>query len=241
MSEGTALSPIRSMHLKDAAYLAIRNAITTLELEPGRAISENMLVKQLGVSKTPIRAALGRLEAEGMVATVPFKGTFVRAVDDRDARGLIELRVALETAAVRAACIRATDKELAELQDLARRASMDEAAGEHESALRDIGDFHDRLVLLSGNVWLESAFVSISGPLARIRALAGTQDGSIDTSSSEHLDVVEALVRRDAEAAVMLIETHLNRVLDLFQRSRDVERPSANESAVNNLTRIQSL
>ena len=117
---------------------------------------------------------------------------------------------------------------------------MDEAAGEHESALRYIGDFHDRLVFLSGNVWLESAFVAISGPLARIRALAGTQDGSIDASSSEHLDIVEALVRRDAESAVLLIETHLTRVLDLFQRSYDSELPLASDSAANSLTRIQS-
>ena len=225
MSQSTGLSPISSMHLKDAAYLAIRDAITTLELEPGRAISENMLVKQLGVSKTPIRAALGRLEAEGMVATIPFKGTFVRAVDDRDARGLFELRIALESAAVRATCIRATDDELADLRDVAYQASMEEAVGEHESALRGIGDFHDRLVFLSGNVWLEAAYVAISGPLVRIRALSGDQPSSIDTSSSEHVDIVEALVRRDAESAVSLIEIHLNRVRDLYQESYDSKLP----------------
>jgi len=218
VSEDTGLSPISSVHLKDAAYLAIRDAITTLELEPGRAISENMLVKRLGVSKTPIRAALGRLEAEGMVATVPFKGTFVRAVDDRDARGLIELRRALETAAVRAVCNYATDDELAELEEVACQASMDEAAGEHESALRDLGDFHHRLVLLAGNAWLEAAYLAISGPLARIRVLSGDQSSSIDASSSEHADIVKALVRRDDKSAVGLIEAHLDRVLELFEK-----------------------
>ena len=221
MSQSTSLSPISSTHLKEAAYLAIRDAITTLELEPGRAISENMLVKKLGVSKTPIRAALGRLEAEGMVVTIPFKGTFVRAVDDLDTRGLFELRIALESAAVRAVCVRATDDELAGLRDVAYQASMEEAVGEHESALRGIGDFHDRLVFLSGNVWLEAAYVAISGPLARIRVLSSGQPSSIDTSSSEHVELVEALVRRDADSAVLLIETHLNRVRDLYQKSYD--------------------
>jgi len=221
VSQSMSLSPIVSIHLKDAAYVAIRDAITTLELEPGLAISENKLVKQLGVSKTPIRAALGRLEAEGMVVTVPFKGTFVRAADDGDARGLFELRIALESAAVRAVCIRATDDELADLRDVAYQASMEEAAGEHESALRGIGDFHDRLVLLSGNVWLEAAYIAVSAPLARIRVLSGDQSSRIDESSSEHVDIVKALVGRDAESAVSLIETHLNRVLDLYQESYD--------------------
>jgi DNA-binding GntR family transcriptional regulator len=77
MSEGKGLSRISSGHLKDAAYESLREAITNLDLAPGQAISENMLVKQLGVSKMPIRAALGRLEAEGMVETIPFKGTCV--------------------------------------------------------------------------------------------------------------------------------------------------------------------
>jgi|TARA_B110000263_G_scaffold222424_1_gene211491 DNA-binding GntR family transcriptional regulator len=221
VSQNTELSPIVSIQLKDAAYLAIRSAITNLELEPGLAISENMLVKQLGVSKTPIRAALGRLEAEGMVVTIPFKGTFVREADDRDAQGLFELRIALESAAVRAVCIGATDDELAGLLDVAYQASMEEAVGEHDSALLGIGDFHDRLVALSGNVWLEAAYVAISGPLARIRMLSGDQASSIEMSSSEHVHLVAALVARDGEFAVSLIETHLNRVRDLYQSCCD--------------------
>ncbi len=221
MSRSMGLSPISSVHLKDAAYLAIRDAITSLDLEPGRAISENMLVKQLGVSKTPIRAALGRLEAEGLVVTVPFRGTFVRTADDRDARGLTDLRIALESAAVRAVCVSATDEELAGLQDVAYQARMEEAFGEHESALRGIGDFHDRLVSLAGNEWLEAAYMAISGPIARIRVLSGDRSSSIDASSSEHVDIVKALVSRDADCAVSLIETHLNRVHELYQISYD--------------------
>ena len=225
MSDGMGLSRITSVHLKDAAYEALREAITNLDLAPGQAISENMLVQQFGVSKTPIRAALGRLEAEGMVETIPFRGTFVSSVGEEDAADLIELRIALEVTAVKAACTRGTDEQIGEMLEVARRASLDEAAGEHQSALRDIGDFHDRLVRLSGNARLVSAFSALTSPLMRIRALSGAQPSSIEQSSYEHAQIIEALVARDAERAADLVTAHLRRVLDLYRKSLDVEPP----------------
>ncbi len=223
MSEKQGLAPIKSVHLKDVAYEALHSAITNLDLMPGQAISENMLVEQLGVSKTPIRAALGRLEAEGMVETVPFKGTFVSSVDDEDARDLIELRTALEVASATAACERATDEQLEELRQFARTAYRQEAAGEHESALNDIGEFHDRLVRLSGNARLESAYSALKGPIKRIRALSGAEPDSINASSGDHEKIVEAVAARDAELSALLVKEHLHRVLDLYLKSREVD------------------
>lgn len=223
MSDSKSLSPISSVHLKDAAYEALRDAITNLDLAPGQAISEKMLARKLGVSKTPIRAALGRLEAEGMVETIPFKGTFVSSVGEKDAADLIELRIALEVTAVKAACTRSTDEQIGELLEVARRASLDEAAGRSQSALRSIGDFHDRLVRLSGNARLVSAFSALASPLMRIRALSGAQPSSIEQSSYEHAQIIAALADRDAERAADLVTAHLRRVLDLYRRSLDVE------------------
>ncbi len=220
MSEGQGLARITSVHLKDAAYDALFNAIATLDLAPGQAISENMLVAELGVSKTPIRAALGRLEAEGLVETTPFKGTFVCPIDEGDAEDLIELRVVLEVAAVEAACKRASDQEINELMDVARQAGLDEADGAHGLALREIGDFHERLVQMSGNRRLTEAFAALTGPLMRVRALSGAQPDSIEESSKEHAMIVEALAARDQETASALTRDHLLRVLDLYRRSR---------------------
>lgn len=227
MNEKQRLAPIKSVHLKDVAYEALHRAITNLDLMPGQAISENMLVEQLGVSKTPIRAALGRLEAEGMVETVPFKGTFVSSVSDQDARDLIELRTALEVASATAACERATDEQLEELRQFARAASLDEAAGKHESALNDIGEFHDRLVRLSGNARLESAFSTLNGPLKRIRTLSGAKPDSIDASSDDHEKIIDAVAERNAERAARLVKDHLHRVLDLYLKSREVDPASS--------------
>jgi GntR family transcriptional regulator of vanillate catabolism len=215
------LEPIKSVHLKDAAYDVLRAAITSLQLAPGQAISENMLVEQLGVSKTPVRAALTRLEAEGMVETVPFKGTFVSLVDPDDARDVIGLRVVLEVAAARMACERATQDELNHLGELARVASVDGADAEHRSALRDIGLFHEYLVGLSGNRRMVMSFRSLQGPLMRIRALSGSRSESIEDSSLEHAQIAEAIAARDANAAESLLSAHLVRVLDLYLATRD--------------------
>jgi len=223
VSKDQGLSRISSVHLKDAAYEALYNAIANLDLAPGQAISENMLVAELGVSKTPIRAALGRLEAEGLVETVPFKGTFVCPVDDDDVHDLIDLRIVLEVAAVNAACERASDDQVSELMVVARRAGLEEAGGSHGSALREIGDFHERLVQMSGNGRLVSAFGALTGPLKRIRALSGAQPDSIGESSEEHAAIVEAIADHDAERAGTLVRNHLQRVLDLYRTSRETQ------------------
>jgi GntR family transcriptional regulator, rspAB operon transcriptional repressor len=219
MASESRLGPLKSVHLKDAAYDALLAAITNLDLEPGQAISENMLVEQLGVSKTPVRAALTRLEAEGMVETIPFKGTFVSTVHPDDARDVIELRVVLEVAAARLACERATPEELDRLMELAHVASVDEAAGEHLSALRDIGRFHEFLVELCGNRRLVSSFQLLQVPLMRISALSGSNRSSIEDSSVEHAAVAAAITAGDSDLAAELLSTHLYRVLDLYLAS----------------------
>src|SRR4051794_1573230 len=88
----TGLQPIRSNHLKDQAYLRLKDAIVSLQIPPGTPLVEARLAEQLGISKTPIRHALIRLEQEGFVHTVPFKGTFVHYVTADDMRELFELR-----------------------------------------------------------------------------------------------------------------------------------------------------
>lgn len=217
MASVSGLGPINSVHLKDAAYEALRTAITNLELAPGQAISEKMLVEQLGVSKTPVRAALTRLEAEGMVETVPFKGTFVSLVEPDDARDVIELRVVLEVAAVRLACERATRDDLHGLTELAKVPT----ASEHGAALRGIGLFHESLIGLSGNQRLVASFRMLQGPLMRISALSGSEPGSIEDSSVEHAAIAAAIVASDPDLAAELLSTHLYRVLDLYLASSD--------------------
>ena len=219
MPDARPLQALQASHLKDDAYGAIRAALTDLTLPPGASISENWLVAQLGISKTPIRHALTRLEQEGLVRTVPFKGTFATPTRDEDARDLIELRISLERLAARRVASHATPEDLAHLRDLANQGASAEVAGAHSDALRRIGDFHVELVRLSSNPWLVRTYEALGGPLDRLRSISGANEESILASTAEHCEVVDALESGDGDRAADILGRHIERVLDLFVAS----------------------
>lgn len=227
-SNNPPLSAIQSSYLKDVAYDEIRAAMMDLRLPPGAPISENWLVSLLGISKTPIRHALTRLERDGLVETIPFKGTFVAAARDEDAADIFELRAALEQVAARRLAARGKT-DLTSLRDRARAVSESEAAGDHDLALDEIAGFHEHLIELAGNPWLIRAHETISGPLERLRMISGAAQHSVEDSTEEHLAIVEAIDAGDGERAAELIEQHLGRVLRLYHSMRD--RPRSTDSS----------
>lgn len=216
MADERSLAALQTSHLKDDAYEAIRAALTDLTLPPGASISENWLVSQLEISKTPIRHALTRLEQEGLVHTIPFKGTFAADIRDDDARDLLELRIVLEQTAARRVASQATAADLDRLRELANEGASAEAAGEHRAALRRIGDFHLELVRLAGNPWLVRNYDALGGPLDRLRSISGANEDSIADSTAEHIAIVDALAGGDGELAAKLLGEHIDRVLVLY-------------------------
>lgn len=221
MSEPQALKTLQSAQLKDAAYEAIREAITDLRLPPGSPISENWLVSQLGISKTPIRHALTRLEQEGLVETIPFKGTFAAGTNDADAADLMQLRIVLEAEAARRVAERASAGDLQGLRVLAEQGKASEVAGDHSEALSSIADFHTGLVTLAENAWLARSYDALGGPMARLRSISGSVGSSVEDSAAEHLAIVDALQARDGEKAATLLTQHIQRVLDLYQQNSE--------------------
>jgi DNA-binding GntR family transcriptional regulator len=220
MPEGPTLTTLQSSHLKDVAYEAIREALTDLTLPPGASISENWLVSQLGISKTPIRHALTRLEQEGLVETIPFKGTFAAASREEDARDLLELRIVLERAAAARVAQGASPEDLDQLRQLAIDGASAEAAGEHSDAMRRIGDFHIKLVHVAGSPWLSRSYDALGGPLDRLRSISSASGSSIEDSTVEHLAIVDALANGDGSLASDLLEAHTSRILALYMAGK---------------------
>src|SRR4051812_49803721 len=114
----------------DWVYEEIRGAIVDLRLEPGAPLREAAIASQLGVSKTPVREALGRLEQEGLVEATSFKGAVVTNYSERDLQEIYELRELLEGVAVRAAASDADDETLAALRDVIERSRAARDAGD---------------------------------------------------------------------------------------------------------------
>lgn len=106
--------------LRDVVFNTLRQAILKGELEPGERLMEIQLAERLGVSRTPIREAIRKLELEGLVLMIPRKGAEVAKISEKSLRDVLELRRSLEELAIELACQRMTQEEIDELEDAQR-------------------------------------------------------------------------------------------------------------------------
>ena len=168
-------------------YDRLRAAILSLDLAPGERLTERGLEASFDASRTPVRAALGRLDAEGLVQR-DGRGWIVSPIDLAEIGALAELREAVEGAAVRLAVQRATDAE---------------------QGVRAGGDFHEQLTRLSGNSAMVDAVRGAMTRLARTRWLEVRTPAAREQAWLEHRAVLDALEARDADTASRLLTGHI--------------------------------
>jgi GntR family transcriptional regulator, rspAB operon transcriptional repressor len=205
---------------RDQVYAALREAIVSAELEPGRRLSENELAELLGVSRTPVREALARLRDDRLVAIVPQLGTFVTLISDEAIADAAFVREALECSAIRLATERATPAQLEELQ--ANLAAQERAEQEGDVDAFDTLDasLHRSLCELSGRDiawWLSRR---ANGHLDRVRRLSLPEPGYLAEMVSEHRAVLAAVADGDAERAEETLRHHLRMVLSSMPQIR---------------------
>ncbi|MBF4635006.1 GntR family transcriptional regulator [Agreia pratensis] len=186
-------------------YERLRTSILTLDLLPGQSLAERGLEARFEASRTPVRAALVRLEAEGLVRR-DGRSFAVAPIDLAEIGQLAEYREAVETAAVRLAVQRASDDDLDALADELTSTADANAAGESVQAG---GDFHSRLAELAGNPFFSTAVAASLRRLERTRWLEASSAGSRDHARDEHLRILEAVRARDADRAAALIAEHI--------------------------------
>ncbi|WP_078714788.1 GntR family transcriptional regulator [Agreia bicolorata] len=186
-------------------YERLRSAILTLDLLPGQSLAERGLEARFAASRTPVRAALVRLEAEGLVRR-DGRSFAVAPIDLAEIAQLAEYREAIETAAVRLAVHRASDEQLDTLENELESTADVHAAGE---SVRAGGDFHSRLAELSGNPFFSTAVATSLRRLERTRWLEASSAGSRDHAHDEHLRILDAVRARDADLATALIAEHI--------------------------------
>ncbi|WP_158863694.1 GntR family transcriptional regulator [Leifsonia sp. AG29] len=191
-------------------YARLRAQILDLERMPGSRLTERGLEGDLGASRTPLRAALMRLEAEGLVAREG-RAWQVAPIDLGEIARLSELRDALETAAVRLSAQRA---DPAAVESLSRRLTGFDRALDTEGAVRAGARFHVELAALSGNHFFADAVDAAMTRLARARWLVAQDAGAWE----EHHDIVALVASHDAEGAAELLHRHVvathDRLLD---------------------------
>jgi GntR family transcriptional regulator, rspAB operon transcriptional repressor len=188
------------------AYAALHAAIVRCELVPGQKLTELELAAELGVSRTPVREAVGRLRDEGLVEIVPQLGTFVVPISPQTVREAEFIRDALECAAIREAAERATAADRAELEahlELQRRAT----AAVDADRLRVLDDeFHELLCSLSGCGSLWPVVRRAKAPMDRVAMLAGS---SPEPTLLDHEAIVTAVAQGDGDVAEAELRRHL--------------------------------
>jgi DNA-binding GntR family transcriptional regulator len=204
-----------------AVYAALRDAIVRAELPPGGRLSENELAEQFGVSRTPIREALGRLRDDRLVEVVPQLGTFVSRISAQAVSDAQFIREALECAAVRAAAEQAGEEGLAALEENLRSQERAEENGDIDAWYLLDDSYHRTLCDLSGHpaVWVVSE--RAKSHLNRLRRISLTVPDYVPSMIVEHREVADAVERHDPDAAEAALRHHLRMVLREVPRIRE--------------------
>jgi GntR family transcriptional regulator, rspAB operon transcriptional repressor len=197
----------------DWVYEELKVAIVELRLAPGNPLREATLAEQLGVSKTPVREAITRLEQEGLVETTSFKGAVVSDYSRQDLIEIYELRELLETAAVRIAAESMDDESRARLKRLADE-SQKLKKGNAARLATLISQFDDVLFDQVHNSRIKALIENLRAHLTRIGHLTEGIPGRIEASVDEHERIVEAIVANDPVVAEKHLRDHIRSVRD---------------------------
>jgi DNA-binding GntR family transcriptional regulator len=218
----TRLPALTRSRTSDAVYSALRAAILSRAFAPGQRLNVPALAAELGVSLTPVKDALTRLEAEVLVEIRPRSGTFVATVEPDDLAEAFEIRCALECLAAEKALARATDEDVRLLRGLATAIATsgeDDQTARLTHAARNV-EFHKRIVALAGNRRLVQMYESLDAhiQIARIHLRHDDWKQRMASELDEHLAVVEAFARRDQAALVASLRRHILRAADSLVR-----------------------
>jgi DNA-binding GntR family transcriptional regulator len=196
--------------LKDQAYEQLKSLITTGEYPPGTFLSENMLATRLGMSKTPVRSAIERLEAAGFLAVSPQQGILVTALSLDEIIDHFEIRTALETYAMRRLAGRLTPEQFGRIETNLQRQLVAAEAGDLATYGQLDPEFHQLFSECLGNREITTAMLRLRDKLHRIISrVIESHPNRMMSSYREHVAIVEALRAGDGEAAAARMEEHL--------------------------------
>ena len=200
--------------LRDIVFQTLRNAIITGELQPGERLMETQLAEKLGVSRTPIREAIRKLELEGLVIMVPRKGAQVAQFTEKDIQDVLEVRAALEALAAKLACKRMDDRAFLKLQLAIAEYTYAAYNKDLETMIEKDVEFHDIICNATQNDKLIQMFNNLKEQVNRYRItyLKNVEDSA--TVEAEHIEILEALKNKNEEVASLLASKHIHTQCD---------------------------
>jgi len=210
--EEKKLSPIKLENykpLREIVFETLREAIINGTLKPGERLMEVQLAEDMGVSRTPVREAIRKLELDGFVLMVPRKGAYVAGISTKEIADVFEVRAALESLAAGLAAERITDEELGDLQRLMVGVNISSEAGDLERVVQSDTDFHDLIFKASRNNRLVQIINKLREQIQRFRSTSLSYPGRIKETIEEHKKLLGAISDRDIELARNVAREHI--------------------------------
>ncbi len=195
-------------NLTQQAYRHIRDEIILGKLDCRQHLTENFFAERFGISKSPVREALNRLESEGLITIVPRRGAFVAELSVQDVEEIFELREALESMVVRNALL--DKKSLARMRSAVMSAKQFREENDKTNYIRADAAFHITLVESSSNTRLRKILENMRNQMLIVRAR--TFELSSHTSVKQHLSILEALEAENRDLAANLMAEHIRTV-----------------------------
>ena len=218
MEANFQLSMDEYLPLRDVVFTTLRQAILRGELKPGERLMEIQLANKLGVSRTPIREAIRKLELEGLVLMIPRKGAEVAEITEKNLRDVLEVREALEVLAVQLACERITPEQVAELKTAAREfQEITEGNDITQIAEADV-KFHDIVYQATNNTRLIQLLNNLREQMYRYRVEYLKKVEARPKIMAEHDELIVFIESGDKDGAANNICQHIdNQVVEVVK------------------------
>lgn len=211
MAGATApLLGLEKKSLREQALSALRIAITSGELEPGRHLVETELSDMLQISRGTLREALRQLEQEGLLSAGPRGRLSVRHLDAKEIRDIFAVRAALESLAARTLCELPDRVQVTASLRTAIEAMAAAAEGSLEERIESDLEFHRTMCRLTGNETLLHSWESLEGSIRMSIMFAGVERAVSNMSVDRHYDIVTAIESGDASLARQTIREHMD-------------------------------
>ncbi|MET2832894.1 GntR family transcriptional regulator [Mesorhizobium shangrilense] len=206
-----------TQNLRARTFTALRGQILDGSLKPGERVSERKIAEMLGISTTPIKEALRRLEAEGLVVTLPRRGTYIAAFSTEKVHEMALIRAAIEGVAARIAAQKAKDADLSQLRSQIEVMRAATAAGDFGDVVNANEGFHEIIQGLAANQYLSQILgvLRVYDRSNRVRVLSRCDE--FERAFREHLQILTAIEGADPDGAEAAMRAHILRSVELIR------------------------
>lgn len=205
--------------LRDVVFENLRTAILEGKLKSGQRLMEVQLAEQLGVSRTPIREAIRKLELEGLVIMLPRKGAYVADMSFKDLIDVLEIRASLEGLAASLASERRRDEDIMVLEKISIEFEESVKNGDIEAVLKKDVEFHERIFSLANNKKLYQLINSLWEQVHRFRVTYVSDYEASLSLVEEHNKILQAIKNGNCELAKKYATDHIELAEQFFMEN----------------------